>query len=584
MRLLWTLFGACGTIIFLVLWIAGLRPQGPTDKLLQLVLLVPSLLALAWAGSAAFRRDLSRHVVKLISRVDRRLFLLVVVVACLSFSVWMAYSPLEGIPKGGDEAAYFFQSKIFASGRLSAPPPEGVSDPQSLLPFRHLLFADGRWFIMYTPIHSLVMAPFTRLGIAPLLGPVEGALIILALFLLVREWASESVARVTVLLLVFSPFFLLMIPTLMAHNTNLLFVAWALYMLSLAWRRGKNHLALWSGLLLGLALGTKPYTALAWWLFVTIILLLQGRRGLRTMVSVLCGALLPVGLFLASNWYYTGSPFDTPYQLARGGSLIGFGPESAWYPVYGDHAHTPLRGLRNLLQQGTVGSVILFGWPGLSLVPLVLGIRRARQDRRLIWLYGVLGLVMLMMFIHYSPSTDYGPRHYFTLLPVVLLLSAAGIAELAKLARRRWGDRGGSFAALSVMALFAISVCVYMPGAIELRSGPWQAIDREVESLSLQHAEPPAVVFMQASEHGYPNIVSGLNFDSPMLDGDFVYVAHQTAAEDSAVAQALGGRNAYLFWHDGSGSHLEQWSRALASSLDPVRELEPIPASRDEGR
>jgi hypothetical protein len=191
---------------------------------------------------------------------------------------------------------------------------------------------------------------------------------------------------------------------------------------------------------------------------------------------------------------------------------------------------------------------------------------------------------MFMMFIHYSPSTDYGPRHYFTLLPVILLLSATGISELVKLARRKWGVRGGSFAALSVMALFAISVGVYMPGAIQLRSGPWQAIDREVERLALLHAEPPAVVFMQASEHGYPNIVSGLNFDSPMLDGDFVYVAHQTAAEDSAFTQVLGGRNAYLFWHDDSGSHFEPWSTSLANSLDPVRELAPIPASRDSAR
>ena len=99
------------------------------------------------------------------------------------------------------------------------------------------------------------------------------------------------------------------------------------------------------------------------------------------------------------NWYYTGDPLFTTYELARDGRLFGFGEDKAWFPIYGDYRHDVWRGLRNIVHQAGVASVCLFGWPLLSLVPLLAALGSTREDKRVWWLYVPL---LLMVLLHYS--------------------------------------------------------------------------------------------------------------------------------------------------------------------------------------
>jgi hypothetical protein len=181
------------------------------------------------------------------------------------------------------------------------------------------------------------------------------------------------------------------------------------------------------------------------------------------------------------------------------------------------------------------------------------------------------------MIIHYSPSIDYGPRHYFTFLPLIMLLSVIGLREGVRIARSRWGTRGGSVTVLLATGLFLITFLVYIPDGVTLRSGPWQAIDREPARLADSLVTPPAIVFMQAGEHGYPNVMSGVNFDSPWLDDDVIFCAHQTTLEDREFMLVYPDRNAYLFWFDGAHSHIDVWSEELAEKILPTRDMEYHP-------
>jgi len=67
--------------------------------------------------------------------------------------------------------------------------------------------------------------------------------------------------------------------------------------------------------------------------------------------------------------------------------------------------------------------------------------------------------------------------------------------------------------------------------------------------------------------------MSGVIHDSPWLDGDIIFCAHQTLEEDLAFMEAYPGRNGYLFWFDGIESHLEPWTEELAEYLLPEREM-----------
>ncbi len=562
------------TTAFAVYRYTGVLPQGPMDKAVQFFLLIPASILFALYIAGRTDRDLLQMLKNGITKISEFKFLSLLLIVLMIFSIWMVYGPSEGIPKGGDEAAYYFQSKIYASGHLAAPEPV-VDDPEAYFPFRHFIFKNNLWFIVYTPFHSLLMAPFTAAGIAPLLGPLEGLLSLLGIFLLLKIWTGEVIARTGSILLLLSPFFLFMTTTFMAHNTNLMLITWSLYLISRRVRGGSISYSFGSGFLLGLAFITKPYPVLVWLIFIPVAVIVGCRnRRLQILVPAAVAALIPFSLFLLSNNYYTGNPLYTGYELVRGGKMIGFGPEKAWFPEYGDYAHTPLRGVFNVARQIGVGSTILFGWPFLSLAPLLAAIAKLRKDRRILWLGVPLVLIMTLMWLHYCPAIDYGPRHYFTFLPVIILLSAMGLKEVAVYSRRIKGIYGSNVVIVFLACLFSITLLVYIPSGVRLRSGPWQTIDSKPWTIASNAVDVPAIVFMQAGQYGYPNICSGMNYNSPFLDNDIIFCAHQTSAEDTLFMQVYRGRSAYLYWYDGECFHIEPWTQNLSDSIEPTRTME----------
>ncbi|MCD4706924.1 MAG: glycosyltransferase family 39 protein [Candidatus Sabulitectum sp.] len=548
---------------------SGFRLQGPADKAVQFLILLPAVLAFALWGARTFKIDPVKKVLSGAGNVSTGAFVATVLLFVLLFTLFMATGPLEGIPKGGDEAAYLFQSRIFAAGETAAPIPE-VDCPRDLFPFRHFIFREGQWFVMYTPMHSLLMAPFTAVSLSFLMGPLESIIALLGAFLLMRRLAGEKTARLGTVVMALSPYFLFMSSSHMAHNTSLLFVTWALYFLVRGIQEKSLLNQLFCGFLLGLALNTKPYPIMPWSITITLVLFVKLRRdAIPVLLRIAAGALLPVGFFLISNNHYSGNPLSPAYNLARGGGLMGFGENRAWFPEYGDHAHTPFRGLLNVLKQAGAGSTILLGWPFLSLIPAC-AILLDRKLRKRTWpLYTAILMIVPFMFIHYCSAIDYGPRHYYTALPAFVLLTAAGFSVLVK----KWGKR----ASLTIAGLYVVStLMVYIPDGIRLRSRPWQTVDSVPVELARREVAPPAVVFMEASEHGYPNIMSGLLATDPFLNGEIIFCAHQTAGEDMEHLRGIfNGRNGYLFYMEGRTGFVEQWTEELANRLVPERDMKP---------
>jgi hypothetical protein len=543
---------------------SSLRLSGPGDKAVQLALVFPAVLLFALSGLAPFK-----PVISFYGSLSTGAFLTAILVPVFIFMIWMAVVPLEGIPKGGDEAAYLFQSRIFAAGSLTAPAPP-VHSPRDLFPFRHFIYRGGDWYVMYTPLHGVLMAPFTAAGLSWLLGPLESVISLLGAFLLMRRLAGENTARTGAAVMAMSPFFLFMGSSHMAHNSNLMFVTWALYYLVRGLQNEDRACQAASGLLLGLALNTKPYPIAPWAITITLVLVAKmGRGAIPVLLRIAAGALLPLALFLLSNHRFSGNPFSPAYNLARGGELMGFGENKAWFPEYGDHAHTPARGLLNLLKQAGTGSTILLGWPFLSFLPALAVILDGNAFRRARPLILSILMIAPFMFVHYAAAIDYGPRHYYTALPSFALLSAAGIGVLV----RKWGAQ----AETAVSGLFLVStMLIYIPDGVRVRSGPWQTIDSVPIRLAEEMVEAPAVVFMEASEHGYPNIMSGILATDPFLKGDIVFCAHQSTLEDREHIQGLfHGRNAYLFYEEDGEFFMEPWSEDLSDRLSPERDLRP---------
>jgi hypothetical protein len=551
--------------LFTVYAHSGQRLQGPSDKAVQLAFLGTASVMLA----LALRRWSApeRAAVMLLSRGSDGTFLALVLALSTGFTVWMAYGPLEGIPKGGDEAAYLVQSRMYARGAAWAPVPD-VENPRDLFPFRHFIFHRDRWFVMYTPMHSLLMAPFTGAGVSPLMGPLQGALTLTGAFLLFSRLCRRATARLALLVMAVSPFFLFMASTHMAHNTELLLMTWSLYLLVRAAGERKRRMYIAGGFLLGAAFCAKPYTVVPWVLCISGVAAVKLRRdALPALMLTGLGALPALAFFLASNALYTGDPFSPAYNLARGAPFWASARKRMVSRVRRPGSHSP-EGLMNLSKQAGAGSTILLGWPFLSLVPALLPLLDREKRRRWWPLYLPALATIPFMFVTNAAAVDYGPRHYYTTLPAFALCSALGSPKPGEVGQ----FRGSGFGALFLFSTLA----VYIPDGVVLRRGPWQSIDGIPLRLARSEARAPAVVFMEASEHGYPNVMSGFLANDPFLDGDLVFCAHQTPEEDMEAMESLfQGMNAYLFHMEGNRGVLQPWTPEAARMLVPERSLRP---------
>ena len=97
----------------------------------------------------------------------------------------------ERVIYNGDEIAGTFQADVYGHGRAYAPIPACPSMFENYWVFRY----QGRAFSQYTPGWALFMAPFSRLGVIWVAGPVMAGILAIALARLSRRVASGLGAR-----------------------------------------------------------------------------------------------------------------------------------------------------------------------------------------------------------------------------------------------------------------------------------------------------------------------------------------------------------------------------------------------------
>ena len=361
-------------------------------------------------------------------------------------SLWMfaataciCHAVLGGIPHVQDSIAQLFQAKIFTHGWLTFPTPD-------LSPFFERIYVvmhEGRWYSIYPPGHALVESLGVWLHGAAWINPLTSAVIPWLFFAWARETHSCPVARLSVLLLAFSPFYLFMGSGFMNHPTALLFL---LAYLALLHRAAASPLAIrrsWYAFFAGLAFGmtflTRPMTALAFLVIGPLWASLACPQPLQRLLSLVpcfaLGCAPPAGFYLYFNAVTTGSPWLTGYEKYFGGNPLGFGlrpwgKEPLGPQIPNAVVHTPLRGFANSLCNLNGLNYYLFLWPipSLSFAAALFApwSRRMRQDG--LTLLSALSL-LFVYFFYFFQDTCYGPRFLYETIPFWMVLTARGLFE-----------------------------------------------------------------------------------------------------------------------------------------------------------
>jgi len=414
-----------------------------------------------------------------------RLAPLVIAVAALGAYLLVARWVLSGRPLLIDEVIQVYQARMLATGHLSLP----AAAHQEFFSSFHVVEQHGRVFGQFPMGGPAMLALGTLLGGEWLVGPVFGALGVLAFAGLLRRIEPRpGVALAATLLLALAPFALFMSGSHMNHVTALCWLLIAMLGLArAAGDDGRFRDGLLTGLGFGLAAIIRPVDALAFALPAGLWLL--GRAVRRRRIAVLLGAGLgivaPLLVLVWSNLQTTGAPLLFGYTVLWGRAHdLGF-HATPWGPV-----HTPLRGLELVNLYFLRLQTYLFESAGPALLPATIALALTRTlrpfDR---YLLAASALLVGSYFAYWHDGFYLGPRFMYPLLPLLALWTARLPAAL----RERVGEglllRAAIGAALVALALglltsLPIRIHQYRSGLLSLRWDP----DRGAQAAGVEHA------------------------------------------------------------------------------------------------
>jgi hypothetical protein len=317
------------------------------------------------------------------ARIDRFAFLaaawVTLLAGALSFFVYQRH------PHITDEVAYLLQARFLASGHLTMPAPPV---PEAF-DFYLMEFDGARWFPATPPGWPALLAAGVRLGIPWLVNPLLGGLNVLLAYLLLQGLYDRRSARIGVLLLCASPWFIFMAMNFMTHTFTLTCALGAALAVARARATGRVAWGLAAGILIGIGSIIRPLDGLIVGLLLGLWALGLGGQRLRVaaIAALVAGTVLTGALVLPYNRALSGSATTFPLNayidehFGPGRNDYGFGPNRGFgWPLDPNPGHSPVDALINANLNSSSLNAELFGWSTgflLILFPRRPGIRAA---------------------------------------------------------------------------------------------------------------------------------------------------------------------------------------------------------------
>lgn len=488
------------------------------------------------------------------------LIALLLSLAAVGVSYWIAVRIFEAMPHIEDEIAYVWEAQAMARGKISLPSPP---DPKSfLVPF--VVDHNGMRFGKYPPGWPALLALGIFFNARTLVNPLLAGLGVWLTYRLGKRIFGPPAGLLAALLTLTSPFFLINSGSLLSHPLGLaLSLLFALGWLE-AWDDETHQkwrpLAI-SAVALGLLALTRPLTAVGVALpFAAHGLILFFKKDNSARVRLLVFALIAAvvaGLLFAWQYALTGDPLLNPYTLWWEYDKIGFGPGVGRL----EGGHTLNQARINTRFSLWTGWHDLFGWASYSWILLPLGAMAILVKRRWAALLagGVFPALVLAYTAYWIGSWLFGPRYYYEGLFSLTLLSAAGFAFLAgwpitpdepwpnDLSRKRLRPL---LATAGLALLLSANLVYYTPLRLQSMFGLYGVDRSRLQPFLTAEAQEltPALVVVHANK--WTEYGALLELSNPFLDTPFIFTISRGATPDAALADAFPERKLYHYYPD----------------------------------
>jgi len=471
----------------------------------------------------------------------------------------------QGAYVTADEGSYVFQANCFRDGVIARPLPP---IPPA---FRHLMIIQQEgigWMSRYTPGHTLWLLPGVILNVPRLMSALAAGLSVWFLIGCARFLSIR--AGIVLLLLLCSPYFLLMHGTLLSHTSAHLFFVITLWAY-LAWQNTRQwRYAVLCGLSWAFMFLIRNYTAVLIGVPFAIHALADGiiHRNRKIWIGLaaaaLC-ALLGVAILMLYNYLAVGDCLASTYLIYDPSESLGFGLRH--YHYYTPVTHTWQRGVQQMLERLALLDRWVFGVQGSLVVIALLWLTGWTWPWSLV-LAGAVASVWVGYIYFYSNTVDnIGPYYYFETLPCLLLAAALGIQRIwswwnpSRLVRR-W--------VVGLVILGAVGLVL-----VSLRR-EGQILQSELASVAkirrlIRQAPPESLIFLSGITSEYTELV-----ENPRGLASQPLVAHYVDdAVSLAVAQCFPERTPYI---------MRQGAEDRLVPFDRNRHLEiVIPAAQFHG-
>lgn len=491
------------------------------------------------------------------SNPKRMLEMLFFAVLAFGISLWISGQVFSNQLILSEEGNALFQAGNFLDGTHSRNP-RGYEkliayDSMTVIPHED-------WKSRFSPGHPFWLVPGVWMGWPQFMTALSAGITMVAIYGI--GWRLHMPRFLMPVLLMLSPFFLILHGTLLPQTSGMLFSS--LFLSGyLRWRQDRSMLwAFLSGFCWSLLLQIRPLSAVFMLIPFLVDILLELKRNRREKVAwinfclFVLACLIGGWAILRYNEVSTGNRFLVTYLEHEPSENWGFGKRRTQGGDVEVVSHTLQRGWILLWQNvrsldrwllGTfTGSLLL--WFGLTV---------HGWSRR--WSGMLLGVVMFVAFGYMAfwedGRSEVGPLHYAEILPFVLVLGGLGLSRIWRRMQDRHPQRCVLFACLFAGTLyFSIPFVQARAQAIQSHyARSWQ-ISRLVASLPAQ-----SLVFLPEAVGEDESLRANLALNAQGWKTPVLRL--QADAEDRvALAASFPGRTAYEL------------------VLEPVVDLNPVSA------
>jgi len=443
-------------------------------------------------------------------------FAAIVFVECL-----LAYFVLaQRSPVSGDDFAYLYQARLFASSRVAAV--DQLFDPahpqHACTATKCLTDNDGRRFSKYPPGWSALLAAGVILRAPWIINPLLAAMLVLLMLGYAERRLGRAAATDAGTLLALCTFFAYYGGSYRPHTATALLIFSAFLLWERAEREARGRAALLAAA--GALLGASALVRYLDWvpLFVWIAAVLARRRQARDLFLFGAGCVAIAAGNLLYGWLIVGNPFATPT-----------GP----YDSGGLHDRLLLSWKGFVVTGARLATLVGVFPPVLLLAGCARRVSLSAEARRNLALFG---LSLGVYFLYPAAVGGPGPRYLLAYFPFLVLAVAELLAQLhAEGSPRLRRLRRLAFTALVLGSASFVAIEAHVLHG-----------RRDLERTLSRHGVDRGIVLLKSGT--YKTKIGDLLRNPPDLDSArILYFTWCDDAGRAALLERFGGRPVWVY-------------------------------------